>query len=72
MHGRRLLAPAEPVLHVARAYRENTLVLDTTFEIATGCVTLTDCMPISEPSPDAYGPMPARHAPRVRSSVRPS
>jgi GH15 family glucan-1,4-alpha-glucosidase len=51
-HGRWLIAPAEPVLHVARAYRENTLVLDTTFETATGCVRLTDCMPIRTDRPD--------------------
>jgi GH15 family glucan-1,4-alpha-glucosidase len=51
-HGRWLIAPAEPVVHVARAYRENTLVLDTTFETATGCVRLTDCMPIRTDWPD--------------------
>ena len=51
-HGRWLIAPAEPVLNGVRAYRDRTLVLDTTFETASGSVTLTDCMPIRSGRPD--------------------
>ena len=45
-NGRWLVAPAEPVTRVSRAYRDDTLVLDTTFETAGGAVTLTDFMPL--------------------------
>jgi len=51
-HGRWLIAPAEPVRRVTRAYRQDTLVLDTTFETASGSVTLTDCMPTRSGQPD--------------------
>jgi GH15 family glucan-1,4-alpha-glucosidase len=51
-HGRWIVGPAEPVLRVTRAYRGDTLVLDTTFETASGAVTLTDCMPIRTQQPD--------------------
>src|SRR5271170_2994022 len=50
-HGRWLLAPAGPVRRVERAYREGTLVLDTTFEVDEGAVTVTDCMPLREGVP---------------------
>jgi GH15 family glucan-1,4-alpha-glucosidase len=50
-HGRWLLAPKGPIRNVRRAYREGTLVLDTTFETENGSVTLTDCMPIRAESP---------------------
>lgn len=51
-HGRWQIAPAEPVLRRSRAYRGDTLVLDTTWETAGGVVTLTDCMPIRSGQPD--------------------
>lgn len=51
-HGRWIIAPTEPVQRVTRAYRGETLVLDTTFETASGSVTLTDCMPIRTGQPD--------------------
>jgi GH15 family glucan-1,4-alpha-glucosidase len=44
-HGRWQLAPAGPVKRVRRRYRDDTLVLETTFETDTGSVTLVDCMP---------------------------
>jgi len=46
------IAPAEPVRRVTRAYRGDTLVLDTTFETDSGSITLTDCMPIRTGQPD--------------------
>jgi GH15 family glucan-1,4-alpha-glucosidase len=51
-HGRWQLAPVDPVGRVTRAYRGDTLVLDTTFETATGSVTVTDCMPVRTVRPD--------------------
>ena len=43
-HGRWLLAPAVPA-RVTRRYREDTLILETTFETDEGRVTLVDFMP---------------------------
>jgi len=51
-HGRWLLTPAAPVTHVTRAYRGDTLVLDTTFETVDGRVMVTDAMPIRTERPD--------------------
>jgi GH15 family glucan-1,4-alpha-glucosidase len=45
-HGRWLVAPAEPVTRTSRAYRTDTLVLETRFETAGGAVLLTDFMPL--------------------------
>jgi GH15 family glucan-1,4-alpha-glucosidase len=45
-HGRWLLAPTEPPRQVTRAYRDDTLVLETTFETGSGAVTIIDCMPV--------------------------
>ncbi len=64
-HGRWLIAPAEPVVRVTRAYRGDTLVLDTTFETASGAVTLTDCMPVRTDCPDLV-----RMVTGVRGTVR--
>ncbi|HXN34471.1 MAG TPA: glycoside hydrolase family 15 protein, partial [Polyangiaceae bacterium] len=50
-HGRWLLAPRGHVKRVTRAYRDVTLVLDTTFEADGGEVTITDCMPAREVAP---------------------
>jgi len=44
-HGRWQLAPQEPIVHVSRRYRQDTLVLETEFETASGTVTVVDCMP---------------------------
>jgi len=51
-HGRWQITPADPIRKTTRSYRDNTLVLDTTFETDTGTVTLTDCMPIRTGQPD--------------------
>jgi GH15 family glucan-1,4-alpha-glucosidase len=48
-HGRWLLAPATKARTVRRAYRSDTLVLETEFETEGGTVRLIDCMP---PWPD--------------------
>ncbi len=50
-HGRWQIAPAGEARRVERAYRPGTLVLDTTFQVDGGTVTLTDCMPIREKLP---------------------
>ncbi|HET7752422.1 MAG TPA: glycoside hydrolase family 15 protein [Anaeromyxobacteraceae bacterium] len=51
-HGRWLLAPAGPVRRVRRAYRDETLVLDTDFEVDGGVLRVTDCMPPRGAEPD--------------------
>jgi GH15 family glucan-1,4-alpha-glucosidase len=43
-HGRWLVAPTGEVRSVRRAYRDNTLVLDTEFTTDDGVATVTDCM----------------------------
>jgi GH15 family glucan-1,4-alpha-glucosidase len=43
-HGRWLIAPAGEVRQVRRAYRGDTLVLDTEFATDDGAVIVTDCM----------------------------
>jgi GH15 family glucan-1,4-alpha-glucosidase len=50
-HGRWLLAPRVPVKRVDRAYRDGSLILDTTFETADAEVTVTDCMPMRDAVP---------------------
>src|SRR5262245_618619 len=45
-NGRWKIAPAGEVLSVKRAYREDTLVLETVFETAQGEVALVDFMPM--------------------------
>lgn len=44
-HGRWLIAPEVEVKRVRRRYREDTLILETTFETAAGVVNLIDFMP---------------------------
>jgi GH15 family glucan-1,4-alpha-glucosidase len=44
-HGRWLLAPATPIRRTQRAYRDDTMVLDTEFTTDEGTVRVTDCMP---------------------------
>ena len=43
-NGRWKIAPTDPLTKVSRAYREDTLVLETRFETADGAVTVIDCM----------------------------
>ncbi len=50
-HGRWLVAPAAPIKRVSRAYRQGTLILDTTFETESGAVTVTDFMPMRDSAP---------------------
>ena len=45
-HGRWLIAPADPAPRVNRQYRDGTMVLETVFETAEGCVALIDFMPM--------------------------
>jgi GH15 family glucan-1,4-alpha-glucosidase len=45
-HGRWLIAPAGEVARTCRAYKPDTLILETRFETAEGAVLLTDFMPL--------------------------
>ena len=45
-HGRWQVAPVEPVLGVARRYRGDSTILETTFTTADGEVTVVDFMPL--------------------------
>ena len=45
-HGRWLIAPCDTVQDTTRRYRGETLILETTFQTATGAVTLIDFMPL--------------------------
>src|SRR3954467_7415006 len=51
-HGRWLLAPREELKKTSRRYRDDTLILETDFETASGVVTIIDCMPIRSGQPD--------------------
>src|SRR5262249_22193814 len=51
-HGRWLIAPAGEVRAVRRRYRDGTLVLETEFETDSGLVTLTDCLPGRDGTPN--------------------
>lgn len=51
-HGRWLLTPAQKIRKVTRKYRENTLILETTFDTDSGTVTLIDFMPQRTALPD--------------------
>jgi GH15 family glucan-1,4-alpha-glucosidase len=44
-NGRWLIAPAEEIRRTSRRYWDNTLILETRFETATGIVAITDFMP---------------------------
>jgi GH15 family glucan-1,4-alpha-glucosidase len=50
-HGRWLVAPSVPLTRVTRAYRDGSLVLDTTFEVDGGAVMVTDFMPMRDHAP---------------------
>ncbi len=43
--GRWRLAPASPAVATRRAYRGDSLVLDTEWDTPDGAVRITDCMP---------------------------
>jgi GH15 family glucan-1,4-alpha-glucosidase len=45
-HGRWLIAPASNVVEVSRAYRTDTLILETRFVTPEGTVLLADFMPL--------------------------
>jgi GH15 family glucan-1,4-alpha-glucosidase len=47
-HGRWKMAPVEAGSSSRRRYRTDTLVLETEFELTTGCVRLIDFMPIED------------------------
>ncbi len=51
-HGRWSIAPREKVRKVDRAYRGDSLVLETTMTTASGTVRIVDCMPIRDERPD--------------------
>jgi GH15 family glucan-1,4-alpha-glucosidase len=44
-NGRWLIAPAQEIRRTTRRYRDNTLILETRFETASGVVAITDFMP---------------------------
>jgi GH15 family glucan-1,4-alpha-glucosidase len=47
-HGRWLITPADPNVHSTRRYRDDTLILETTFTAPEGSVTLIDFMPVRD------------------------
>src|SRR4249919_161758 len=47
-HGRWQICPADPQPRVSRAYRDGTMVLETTFDTADGRVALIDFMPVDQ------------------------
>ena len=49
-HGRWLLAPADPAT-VTRAYREDTLILETVYETAAGAIRCVEFMALGTPCP---------------------
>ena len=51
-HGRWLLAPTSPLTGCSRAYRRDTLVLESTYETAEGVVRAIDFMPPRGQQPD--------------------
>ena len=53
-HGRWLIAPAEEITGISRAYRGSTLILETTFETAHGAVRVTDFMARSDGACDLF------------------
>ncbi|CAN5467518.1 glycoside hydrolase family 15 protein [soil metagenome] len=50
-NGRWMLAPAGEVVSSSRRYRDGTLVLESTYETASGKVRVTDCMAAQAPGP---------------------
>jgi GH15 family glucan-1,4-alpha-glucosidase len=64
-HGRWIVAPTAEAPRITRAYRHETLVLETTFETASGVVMVIDCMPVRTATPDVV-----RVVRGVRGTVR--
>ena len=64
-HGCWQLAPMGEILSTRRAYRPGTLILETKFETAEGCVKIVDCMPIRQSDADLI-----RVVQGVRGTVR--
>ena len=64
-HGRWIIAPTGPVQRVTRAYRGDSLVLETTLDTPSGSLKLIDCMPIRSGAPDVI-----RLVEGLRGSVR--
>jgi GH15 family glucan-1,4-alpha-glucosidase len=64
-HGRWIVAPTEDAPRITWAYRDETLVLETTFETSTGVVMVIDCMPVRTATPDVV-----RVVRGVRGTVR--
>jgi GH15 family glucan-1,4-alpha-glucosidase len=50
-HGRWRIAPHGEARAIRRAYRDGSLVLETTFETDEGVATLVDCMPLRQDNP---------------------
>ena len=51
-NGRWVLRPVEPVISQSRRYRGETMVLETTYETASGTVRIVDFMPPRDQAPD--------------------
>jgi GH15 family glucan-1,4-alpha-glucosidase len=49
-HGRWSIGPAGEITRVSRAYIEDTVILETLFETATGTVAVIDFMPVNQPN----------------------
>src|ERR1700761_4706703 len=49
-HGRWSIAPAEGSWRNSRAYRGDTLILETLFESADGAFAIIDLMPVNQPN----------------------
>jgi GH15 family glucan-1,4-alpha-glucosidase len=47
-HGRWLVAPRDPSPRITRKYRDDTLILETTYETVEGAVKVTDFMPLRD------------------------
>ena len=47
-HGRWLVAPVAEAARVRRRYRPGTLILETEFDTAAGCIRVIDFMPLSD------------------------
>jgi len=59
------ISPAEPVQSIHRCYRDGSLILETTFETASGSATLIDCMVLRDDSP-----ILVRHVVGIRGQIR--
>src|SRR4026209_2551182 len=60
-HGRWLIEPVAQVVRVERAYRTDTLILDTRLETQTGAVLLTDFMPLRGSNSDIIRRITGQH-----------